>query len=395
MRELLPLTGRVPLPLLTPPPDLWGALWATDSVVAEAIRSEIAREALKPPDRNVSRPATRPDRAADAREQRGRMIRDLRTALRARHYSDRTERAYVSWVARFLGSLPRDLAPKEADLLHARRFLSGLAIESGVSPSTQNQAFSALLFLFRELLERTLDGFGEVRRAKRPLRVPQVLTRAEVATVLAQMHGTVGLMGALLYGSGLRVRECCRLRVTDLDFARSEIVVRDGKGRKDRATLLPKCLERPLRQHLRHVQSIHERDLESNVGCVPSPEDLERHSSTASREWRWQWAFPARRLCLDERSGERRRRPLHESVLQRAFTEALKRSGIPKPASCHTLRHCFATHLLEAGCDLRTLQRLLGHSDVSTTLIYVRVTHCSGAEEDKPLRSPLDVDAGS
>ena len=389
MRELFPLADRVPLPLLTPPPDLWSELWATDSVVAEAIRSEIARARLQPPIRTPAPSVTRSGREAEVRDQRGRLIQDMRDMLRTRHYSHRTEQAYVFWVSRFVSSLPRSLPPRTADVLHAKRFLSRLA-EARISPSTQNQAFSAVLFLFRELLGQPVDSFGEVVRAKRPLRVPQVLTRAEVSAVLGQMHGTAALMAALLYGSGLRVGECCRLRIMDLDFARSEIVVRNGKGAKDRVTLLPQRLHGTLRQHLRRVQSVHERDLEANLGGVRLPGALERRHGTACHEWPWQWVFPAPRLHLDERSGERRRHHLHESVLQRAFAEALKSSGTPKSASCHSLRHSFATHLLEAGCDLRTLQRLLGHSDVSTTLIYAHVTHSSGSTGDKRLRSPLD-----
>jgi integron integrase len=268
-----------------------------------------------------------------------------------------------------------------------RQFLSSLATRESVGASTQNQAFSALLFLYRVVLGRELAGLDETVRAKRPIRLPLVLTRSEVASILRHLSGTPWLMASLMYGSGLRVLECARLRVKDLDFQRCEITVRDGKGRKDRVTLLPAKLVEPLKAHLERVRQQHLLDLRAGVGSVALPDALARKYSTAASEWCWQWVFAATRFHVERSTGEMRRHHLHETVLQRSFKDALRAAGVPKPASCHSLRHSFATHLLESGYDIRTIQELLGHNDVSTTMIYTHVLNRGGLG----VRSPLDT----
>jgi integron integrase len=313
------------------------------------------------------------------------LLRRLRETVRARHYSRRTEKAYVGWSGRFLCALPRDLRPAEADVGHVRRFLTELALSS-CSASTQNQAFSAILFLFRNVLEREMSGLDDVVRAKRPEHLPQILAPAEVTAILGHLRGVPWLMASLMYGSGLRLLECCRLRVKDVDFARGELAVHDGKGAKDRVTVLPGRLVDPLGHQIERARKLHQTDLERGSGSVALPQAFDRKNPAAARLWAWQWVFPAQRQYLDPSTGERRRHHLHESVMQRAFTDAVRASGIPKKATCHTLRHSFATHLLEDGYDIRTIQELLGHSDVSTTMIYTHVLNRGG----RGVRSPLD-----
>ncbi|HET7291881.1 MAG TPA: integron integrase [Vicinamibacteria bacterium] len=313
-----------------------------------------------------------------------RLLDRVRIAIRARHYSRRTEKAYVFWVRRYLG-FHGMRHPNEMGSAEVAAFLAALATRWRVSASTQNQAFSALLFLYREVLGREVSGLEKVVRAKQPVRVPLVLSREEVAGVLAQLQGTILLMAALLYGSGLRLLECARLRVKDVDLDRGELTVRAGKGEKDRVTMLPAGLREPLRQHLARVQRLHLRDVADGVG-VELPDSLARKYPAAAREWAWRWVFPASRTYVDRHTGEVRRHHLHETVLQRAFRAAVRAAGICKPASCHTLRHSFATHLLETGYDLRTIQELLGHVDVNTTMIYAHVLNRGG----RGVRSPLD-----
>jgi integron integrase len=243
-----------------------------------------------------------------------------------------------------------------------------------------------LLFLYRFVLDREVGDLGEVIRARRPKRLPVVLTREEVKAVLAQLHGDKGLMAALMYGAGLRLMECLRLRVQDIDFSRNEILVRDGKGAKDRVTMLPESLKKTLEEHLRKVKAIHEKDLADGWGRVPLPDALDRKYPNASREWRWQWVFPQENRWKNERTGEQGRHHVDESILQRAFRQAVERAGLTKRATCHTLRHSFATHLIEAGYDIRTVQELLGHKDVRTTMIYTHVLNRGG----KGVRSPVD-----
>lgn len=373
MHEPTQKRDGTPLPLLTPPPDLWGRLWASDAAALTALRNE-ALCPKRPPD-------------VDVRAERIRVVEALREALRRRHYSATTERVYVSWVVRCLTSLPRTQPPASMTASQVTLFLTRLAIRGPVAASTQNQALSAIQFLFRHVLKRDLEALESVPRAKRPVRLPEVLTRDEVNSLLHHMTGTCGLVAALLYGCGLRVSECCRLRVRDLDFAQGAITVRDGKGAKGRITMLPERLQSPLRRHLERVRALHAEDLREGAGSVALPHV--QQGSNAGLEWPWQWAFPGQRLHLDRASGERRRHPLDPSIIQRALHRAQQAAGILKLASCHTLRHSFATHLLEDGYNARTVQELLGHRCLSTTMIYL---HSPGSREPRAT-SPLDAPA--
>ncbi len=314
-----------------------------------------------------------------------RLLDRVRGAIRARHYSRRTEKAYVGWIRRYV-LFHGKRHPSEMGAPEITSFLTDLAVRGKVSASTQNQALSAILFLYRDVLGAEVAWMDEIVRAKRPVRLPVVLTREEVAATLGQLSGTTWLMASLLYGSGLRLLECCRLRVKDVDLHRREIVVRDGKGQKDRVTLLPDRVIPPLATHLERVRLRHEEDLRNGAGSVELPDAIARKYPCAPWDWSWQWVFPATRFYRDAATGRVRRHHLHESVLQRAVREAVVRARIAKPASCHTLRHSFATHLLEAGYDIRTIQELLGHRDVTTTMIYTHVLNRGG----RGVRSPLD-----
>ena len=309
----------------------------------------------------------------------------VRWLLRAKHYSIRTEQAYVDWIRRFIlfhgKRHPDEMGEKEIS-----DFLSYLAVEKNVSASTENQAFSALLFLYQQVLERKLDFIDNVQRVTRPAKLPVVFTQSEARAVLAQLKGDYRLMAELLYGSGLRVMECARLRVKDIDFGYGHIMVRDGKGLRDRVTLLPERLRGPLQVHLKRVQEMHERDLADGKGRVYLPFALERKYRNANRSWAWQYVFPALNLSVDPRSGEMRRHHVAEKNLQKAVKAAIIRARVGKAASCHTFRHSFATHLLNRGQDIRTVQELLGHKDVSTTMIYTHVLNKPGLA----VRSPLD-----
>jgi integron integrase len=314
-----------------------------------------------------------------------RLLDRLREAIRMRHYSRRTEKAYVGWVRRYVvfhGKRHPSLLGKD----EASAFLSHLATQGRVSASTQNQALSALLFLYRDVLASDIGWLDDVVRARRPARVPAVLTREEVADVLARMRGPEALIASLLYGSGLRLLEACRLRVKDVDLDRAEMVVRDGKGARDRVTMLPRRLLATLAAQLERVRQQHRLDLAAGRGSVELPDALARKYPRAPFEPGWQWVFPATRVHRDPTSGLDRRHHLHESVVQKAVHAAVRAAGIAKRASCHTLRHSFATHLLEAGYDIRTIQELLGHKDVSTTMIYTHVLNRGG----RGVRSPLD-----
>jgi integron integrase len=305
--------------------------------------------------------------------------------MRVKHYSLRTEQAYVGWIRRFIVANgkqhPRDLGGPEVEV-----FLTRLATERNVAAGTQNQALAALLFLYREVLRQDLPWMNTVVRAKRPRRVPVVLTRIEIQRLLAQLEGREWLMAGLLYGSGMRLMECLRLRVKDVDFQRREIIVRAGKGDKDRHVPLPRALVPALHQQLATVRFLHTADLDAGFGAVYLPHALSRKYPRAAREWGWQYVFPASQRARDPRSGEVRRHHLDEKVLQRAIQRARHAAGITKPATCHTLRHSFATHLLEAGQDIRTIQELLGHKDVATTQIYTHVLNRGG----HGVLSPLD-----
>jgi integron integrase len=314
----------------------------------------------------------------------------VRAAARLRHYSRRTEAAYVAWIRRYI-FFHGKRHPAELGAAEVTRFLSSLAVEGRVAASTQNQALGALLFLYRDVLELDLPWLDGVVRAKRPERLPVVLTREEVAAVLRPLTGVPRLMASLLYGSGLRLLECCRLRIQDIDFARNQIVVRGGKGDKDRVTMLPAVVKADLARHLQTVRAQHERDLQRGAGWVELPGALARKYPNAGREWVWQWVFPATRPYRHSETGRWRRHHLHESVLQRVVKDAARRAGIPKRATLHTLRHSFATHLLEDGRDIRTVQELLGHRDVTTTQIYTHVLN----RGPSGVKSPIDTMFGT
>ncbi len=313
------------------------------------------------------------------------LLDQVRQTIRTRHYSPRTEEAYVGWIKRFI-FFHNKRHPTEMTEAEIGRFLSSLATESNVSSSTQNQALNALLFLYKEVLDKKIGLIQGIVRAKRSRRLPVVLTKEEVKRVLSCLTGTPWLMAMLLYGAGLRLMECCRLRVKDIDFSGNQIVVRAGKGDKDRYTMLPGAVKEPLQRHLQTVKRQHEEDLRRGLGRVALPNALERKYVNAGKEWGWQWVFPATGHYTDRVTGEKRRHHLHESVLQRAFREARLKVGLAKPATCHTLRHSFATHLLEGGYDIRTVQELLGHSDVTTTMVYTHVLNRGG----RGVRSPAD-----
>jgi integron integrase len=306
--------------------------------------------------------------------------------MRTRHMSPRTEEAYIGWIRRFI-IFHGKRHPVEMGEPEVTGFLSHLASHQHVSASTQNQALAAILFLYEHVLKRDLDWLAGVVHAKRPDRLPVVLSREEVKAVLERMEGVPALMGTLLYGSGLRVFECASLRVKDLDFDRHELTVRDGKGRKDRVTMLPARLEGPLRAHLATVHEVHEADLAAGMGTVALPDALERKYPGASRDWPWQWLFPASRHYVEAVTRQRRRHHIHETVLQRAVARAVTAAKVGKHATAHSLRHSFATHLLEAGYDIRTIQELLGHKDVRTTMIYTHVLNRGG----RGVRSPFDM----
>jgi integron integrase len=308
----------------------------------------------------------------------------VRDAIRLKHYSIRTEQSYVNWIKRYI-FFHNVRHPDQMGAAEVEAFLTHLAVNENVAASTQNQALSALLFLYREVLKKDL-GPIDALRAKKPKRMPTVLTKEEVRRVLGELSGTHQLTAKLLYGSGLRLMECLRLRVKDLDFARCQILVRDGKGEKDRVTMLPQSVVVPLQDHLRSVKRTHEEDLAKGYGGVYLPYALERKYPNAEREWIWQYVFPANRLSVDPRSGIVRRHHVHESSLQKAMRAAARATGIPKRVSPHTFRHSFATHLLEAHYDIRTVQELLGHKDVKTTMIYTHVLNRGGLA----VRSPLD-----
>ena len=314
-----------------------------------------------------------------------RLLDRVRGAIRRLHYSRRTEETYIHWIKRFIYFSGRR-HPAEMGEAEVTAFLNHLASERNVAAATQNQALSALLFLYKQVLGLPLDWLDQLDRVVKPARMPTVLTPGEVQRLLATMRGTKWLMASLLYGSGLRLRECLRLRVKDVDFEYRQIMVRDGKGAKDRVTMLPASLVEPLREQLARARKLHERDLAEGCGDVELPDALQRKYPKAAYEWGWKFVFPSHKRSTDPATGVIRRHHVYENFLVRGVKEAARVAGIAKHVSCHTLRHSFATHLLESGYDIRTVQELLGHSDVSTTMIYTHVLNKGG----KGVRSPLD-----
>ena len=314
-----------------------------------------------------------------------RLLDRVREAIRARHYSGRTEKAYVGWIKRYIFFHDKR-HPAEMGGAEVTRFLTALAVDGHVAASTQNQALNALLFLYRIVLEQELPWLDDVIRAQRPTHLPVVLTRDEVFRVLARLDGPSRLIVLLLYGAGLRLLEAAQLRVKDVDLGTNQILVRNGKGAKDRITMLPAVAKPGLVGQLDVVRRQHRADLERGAGWVALPDALARKYPNAGRELGWQWVFPATRHYVDRSTGQLRRHHLHESVIQRAVKKALRQAEIAKSASCHTFRHSFATHLLEDGHDIRTVQELLGHRDVSTTMIYTHVLNRGPAA----VRSPAD-----
>jgi integron integrase len=315
-----------------------------------------------------------------------RLLDRVREAVRTRHYSLRTEEAYIRWIRQYIIFFdkrhPAALGAKEVSA-----FISHLAVRRNVAASTQNQALSALLFLYREVLDHLIEWVDDVERAKKPKRLPVVFTREEVGAVLSRLRAEAWLMASLLYGSGLRLMECVRLRVKDVDFSRLQITVREGKGNKDRVTVLPSSLVEPLRRQLERAKALHEADVREGFGRVYLPYALARKYPSADREWCWQYVFPASKRSVDPRTGREQRHHVAERALQKAVKAAIKAAGVDKPGSCHTLRHSFATHLLEAGYDIRTIQELLGHADVQTTMVYTHVLNRGG----KAVKSPLEL----
>jgi integron integrase len=315
-----------------------------------------------------------------------RLLERVRQIIRIKHYSIRTEQAYLQWIRRYIvfhgKRHPNELGGDELSA-----FLSDLAIRGQVSASTQNQALNAILFMYREVLKIDLPWIEGVQRAKRSHHIPVVLSLDEVKHLLAQLDGTVWLMASITYGGGLRLLECLRLRVKDIDLERCELTIRDGKGQKDRVTMLPRKLVDPVRTHLARVHQLHERDIAEGSGRVYLPFALDRKYPGANLEWGWQYVFPATKRSVDPRSGFERRHHANPEALQRAVKNAVRKANIIKPASVHTLRHSFATHLLESGYDIRTVQELLGHSDIRTTMIYTHVLNRGG----RGVVSPLDA----
>lgn len=312
------------------------------------------------------------------------LLDQVRDAIRRKHYAYRTEETYVSWIRQYI-LFHNKRHPQEMGAAEIEAFLTYLAQERHVSASTQNQALSAILFLYREVLHISISNL-EITWANKPKRLPTVLSQEETRRILACLTGANKLKGQLLYGSGLRLMECLRLRVKDVDFAQCHILVRDGKGQKDRVTLLPEALLTPLQNQLQHTQLIHEQDLANGFGRTSLPDALAVKYPNADKEWGWQYVFPSSKVSFDERANMMRRHHIHESVLQKAVRQAAQQAGITKPVGPHTFRHCFATHLLESGYDIRTVQELMGHKDVKTTMVYTHVMN----KGPLGVRSPLD-----
>ena len=314
-----------------------------------------------------------------------RLLDQVRETVRRKHYSLRTEAAYIDWIKRYI-FFHHKRHPAEMGAPEIEQFLNHLAVDKRVAAGTQNQALSALVFLYHEVLRQEFEWLENLERAKRPIRLPVVLTETEVRAVLAHLDGRNWLMASLLYGAGLRLMECLRLRVKDVDFEYRQITIRDGKGNKDRRTMLPETSIGPLRNQLERAKALHQQDLAAGFGEAYLPFALDRKYRSAGKLWSWQYVFPATKRSRDPRTGVERRHHVDEKSLQRAVKLAVRAAGLAKHATCHTLRHSFATHLLEKGQDIRTIQELLGHKDVSTTMIYTHVLNRGG----RGVRSPLD-----
>lgn len=323
--------------------------------------------------------------ASAVEPEKPRLLDILRTRIRLKHYSLRTEQTYTEWAKRYI-LFHGKRHPAEMGKEEVEAFLSHLAVKHNVSASTQSQARAAVLFLYREVLDTELPWLDDVEQAKKPQRLPVVLTVNEVQALLSRLTGTHALMGRLMYGTGMRLMETVRLRVKDVDFERREIIVREGKGAKDRITMLPQAVAAPLREHLARVEALHGEDLRAGFGEVHLPHALGKKYPNAGREWGWQYVFPAKQRSPDPRTGVTRRHHADEKGIQRAIRQAVRDAGLAKPATPHTLRHSFATHLLQSGYDIRTVQELLGHKDVQTTMIYTHVLNRGG----KGVESPLD-----
>lgn len=315
-----------------------------------------------------------------------RLLDQVRNILRLKHYSMRTEETYVGWIKRYIyfhnKRHPKDMGDKEV-----KAFLTNLAVNQNVAASTQNQAFNALLFLYRNVLKQEFGEISGVVRAKKPRRLPVVFAKEEVKIIIDQLDGSKWLMAQFMYGAGLRVMECMRLRIKDIDFSYQQVSVRDGKGGNDRVTMLPEITVEHLKRHLEKVKATHQLDLKAGFGSVYLPYALARKYKNADRSWGWQYVFPSTQRSIDPRSKIERRHHIHESVIQRAVRNAIRKAGLTKSGNCHTLRHSFATHLLEAGYDIRTVQELLGHKDVRTTMIYTHVLNRGG----RAVQSPGDL----
>lgn len=316
---------------------------------------------------------------------KSKLLELMRSVIRLRHYSLRTEQSYIHWVKRFI-IFHKRRHPAEMGEREITAFLTHLAVNRNVSASTQNQALSAILFLYKHVLEIKLEWLDEIVRAKRPRHLPVILSRQEVSHLLEELHGLNGLIARMLYGTGMRKMECLRLRVQDIDFSYQQITVRSGKGDKDRITMLPQALVDPLANHIEKVRRLHNKDLDEGYGEVHLPYALERKYPNAGKSWAWQFVFPATRRSVEPHTGVIRRHHWYETNVSRAIREALHKTGINKRVSVHTLRHSFATHLLDDGYDIRTVQELLGHKDVKTTQIYTHVLNKGG----RGVRSPLD-----
>ncbi len=357
--------------------------WKDFSQQLSPAHATLARENPAPADDGVQKNAS--GTRTQVRQKYADIFMSLAAEIRRRNYSIRTEQIYEQWVCRFI-IFTNNQDPKQQGASEVMAFLKYLAIQRNVASSTQNQALNALIFLYSHVLKQPLKELGNITRSKRPKRVPVVLTRSEVSRLLEKMDGTCKLMTALLYGTGMRLMDCIRLRVQDVDFEYQQITIRDGKGRKDRVVPLPQRLSTTLQKHLMSVQQCHQEDLERGFGEVFLPNALARKYPNAAKEWRWQYVFPSGRLSVDPRSNKTRRHHVHETGLQKAIKSATNTAGINKKVSCHALRHSFATHLLESGYDIRTVQELLGHADVSTTMIYTHVLNRGG----RGVVSPLD-----